>query len=212
MKNNNSRSNPLKSSVLVLNRLYMPVRVVDGKRAIILLYKDKAEVITVSEDQYLNYSFDTWLDKSNNGGIQSLDQVEYVKTPNIRIALPRVIRLYSYDGFQKGNVRFNRKNIFARDGYTCQYCGERKSENDLSLDHVVPRSRGGKSSWQNIVTACKSCNVRKGGRLLKNTDMELNKTPNAPSTNPVVKKHADMDKYSCWNVFLENASTVVKIN
>ncbi len=210
MSNNGTCQNPLENRVLVLNGLYLPIRLVSAHDAVVKLYKDKAEVITVKEETYMNFSYESWLKKSNNGGIQSLDIVEYIRTPSMQIAVPRVIRLYEYRDFQNVNVRFTRRNVFARDNHTCQYCGERKPTSKLSIDHVMPRSRNGSSTWTNVVTACKECNVRKGGRLLEETDMSLRKPPRVPTHNPIVKKHADKEKYQVWEQFLEDAPTVVK--
>ncbi len=204
------RQNPLKNRVLVLNELYMPIRVVYAKKAVVLLHKDKAEVITVQEESYLTFSYESWIEQSNNGGIESLNIVEYIHTPSMRIAVPRVIRLYDYRDYQNVDVHFNRKNVFVRDNHTCQYCGENKPESDLSIDHVVPRALDGKSTWTNVVTACKECNVRKGGRLLEETDMSLLQQPSVPSHNPVVKERANKRKYQVWNSFLEDAPTVVR--
>lgn len=210
MSNNHQHQNPLENQVLVLNGLYLPIRVVSAKKAVIMLHKDKAEVITVQEDSYLNFSFDTWIERSNNGGIDSLDIVEYIRTPSLRIAVPRVVRLYNYRDYQHVDVQFNRKNVFVRDDHTCQYCGEQKPESSLSIDHVIPRSKNGASTWTNVVTSCKECNVRKGGRLLEETDMSLLQKPTVPSHNPVVKKRANQRKYQVWQSFIEDSPTVVR--
>jgi 5-methylcytosine-specific restriction endonuclease McrA len=210
MSNESRKQNPLENRVLVLNGLYMPIRVVSAKKAVIMLHKEKVEVITVKEESYLNFSFDSWKKRSNNGGIDSLNIVEYIHTPSLRIAVPRIVRLYNYRDYQNVDVQFNRKNVFVRDDHTCQYCGEEKPESRLSIDHVIPRSRDGKSSWTNVVTACKECNVRKGERLLENTDMNLLRQPSVPSHNPIVKKRANQQKYKAWQSFLDDAPTVVR--
>jgi len=202
--------NPLENRVLVLNGLYLPIRLISARDAVVKLYKEKAEVITVQEDSYMNFGYETWMKKSNNGGIESLEVVEYIRTPSFRIAVPRVIRLYEYRDYQNVDVQFTRRNVFVRDNHTCQYCGEQKPTSGLSIDHVLPRSRNGSSSWTNVVTSCKECNVRKGGRLLEETDMNLRSKPTVPSHNPIVRKHATKEKYSDWEPFLEDTPTVVK--
>lgn len=206
------RKNPLKYRVLVLNKLFMPIRVVSARKAVIHLYKNKAEVITVADEDYYNYSFDRWVEVSNNGGIPTLDSEDYIHTPSYRIAVPRIIRLKKYEGFQEGKVNFTRRNVFTRDNYTCQYCGERKPRSELSIDHVTPRSKKGKTTWTNVVTACQDCNVAKGGRLLENTSMDLQKVPRPPSINPVVRKHARKEKYQVWQEFLEDTASIIKMS
>ena len=104
--------------------------------------------------------------------------------------MPRVIRLLTYDRLPRQKVKFNRRNIFARDGNRCQYCGKRFATSELSLDHVVPRSRGGRATWENIVCACLKCNVRKGGRTPREAGMRLIREPVEPRTSPSLSAQA----------------------
>ncbi len=138
---------PLDSSVLVLNRFYMAVRVVDVRRAMTLLYRGCAEVITIDNDLYSNYDFETWCEISELHAMDRQENEEFLRTPTSELLLPRIIRLNLYDKVPKSTVRFNRKNLFARDNYACQYCGQKKPVAQLSLDHVLPRSQGGKTTW-----------------------------------------------------------------
>ena len=195
---------PLDSSVLVLNRFYMAVRVVDVRRAMTLLYRNCAEVITIENDLYANYDFDSWCEVS---ALQRLDRQpdeEFLRTPTLELLIPRIIRLTLYDKVPKTTVRFNRKNLFARDNHACQYCGQRKPLSQLSLDHVLPRSQGGKTTWENVVCSCTACNSRKGGRTPCQANMKLLSKPVRPQANPAVTASLQDPRYATWKTFLPN--------
>jgi 5-methylcytosine-specific restriction endonuclease McrA len=100
------------------------------------------------------------------------------------VRIPRVVVLVAYDRVPRRNVRFSRRNIFVRDRNTCQYCGKLFPSSELNLDHVVPRSQGGKTSWENIVCSCIPCNKRKGGNRPAETGMRLVSAPRAPRWSP----------------------------
>ncbi|MGE5754213.1 MAG: HNH endonuclease, partial [Planctomycetaceae bacterium] len=108
-------------------------------------------------------------------------------------------------------VKFNRRNIFARDGNRCQYCGKKFPTNELSLDHVLPRSRGGQANWENIVCACLKCNVRKGGRTPWEAGLRLIREPVQPRTSPVISLKLSHGKYQSWRTFLDNAYWSVEL-
>jgi 5-methylcytosine-specific restriction endonuclease McrA len=100
-------------------------------------------------------------------------------------------------------VKFNRRNVFLRDENQCQYCGKKFGTNHLSLDHVIPRSRGGPSTWDNIVCACLKCNVRKGGRTPQEAGMRLYRLPSKPSRSPSLAHQLSSRKYAAWRNFLD---------
>ncbi|HEV2968692.1 MAG TPA: HNH endonuclease, partial [Pirellulales bacterium] len=102
-------------------------------------------------------------------------------------------------------LRFNRRNIFARDGNQCQYCGRHFPTSELSLDHVVPRSRGGDTCWENIVCACVSCNVKKGGRTPHEAHLKLVRPPVKPKRSPLLAVKLGNPKYESWKTFLDSA-------
>ena len=143
----------LSTQVLVLNRFFIPVSVTSLKRAFILLYGGAAKA--VSED-YETYDFNSWAD------VSTASEEDCVKTVSRIIKAPRVILLLRYEGYYKKQPRFNRINIFRRDNSTCQYCGKKFMKQELTLDHVVPKSQGGKSTWENVVCACGRCNRKNG--------------------------------------------------
>ena len=140
--------------VLVLNASYEPLNVTTVRRAHVLVFKGKAEVI------------------------EELD--EPLRSATVTFPRPHVIRLVQYVRVPRTLQRkISRRALFARDGWRCMYCGTNGGK--LTLDHVVPRSRGGDSVWENVVTSCAPCNLRKGNRLPHEVAMELKREPAAPA-------------------------------
>lgn len=196
----------LGASVLVLNRLYMAVHVVSVRRAFSLLCCELAEVIHLEEEgQFANYDFESWREVSEMRSQFKEPHEDWIRAVNFEIQVPRVIRLLFYDRVPKQGVRFNRRNIFARDNNRCQYCGKRFPTSELSLDHVVPRSREGETSWENIVCSCVKCNVRKGGRTPQEAGMHLIKQPVKPKRSPLLAMKLGNPKYESWKTFLDHA-------
>ncbi|MHC4605603.1 MAG: HNH endonuclease [Planctomycetota bacterium] len=192
----------LSSRVLVLNRNYVAVRVTTARRAFGLLFKECAEVLDFEDDRYLNFGFAEWIARSDDGYARNGGNGEYVRTPRHAILLPRVIRLMRYDRVPRNEVKFSRRNILARDEHRCQYCGARPPAGRLSLDHVVPKSRGGATSWTNVVAACGPCNGRKGGRLPAEAGMRLLRRPGAPRRSPFVTESMRGGRYEIWGRFV----------
>mgnify|MGYP000196719752 FL=1 len=139
--------------VLVLNQDYSPLSVCSAERAFLLLYLEKAELVHDDPDQR-------------------------IRTVDAEYPMPSVIRLQKYIFIPYKNVILTRQNVFKRDGHKCQYCGKAK---DLTIDHVLPKSKGGKSTWNNLVTACKKCNSLKGDKTPEEAGMPLAKAPFKPS-------------------------------
>jgi 5-methylcytosine-specific restriction endonuclease McrA len=204
-------SHALDGSVLVLNRLYMAVHIISVRRAFCLLFKELAEVITIDDGQYVSFDFDSWRDVSEARRHFRGPDDEFIRTVHYEIQVPRIIRLIAYDRPPRQRVKFNRRNLFARDSNRCQYCGKRFATSELSLDHVVPRSRGGRATWQNIVCACLRCNVRKGGRTPQEANMKLFREPVEPRTSPSVTLKLSHRKYRSWKTFLDNAYWSVEL-
>ncbi len=195
----------LNASVLVLNRHYMAVHVVGVRRAFGLLLNQLAEVIHIEDGQYGNYDFQSWREISELRAEFKEPEEDWVRSVNFEVCVPRVLRLLYYDRLPKQRVRLNRRNIFARDGNLCQYCGKRYSTSELSLDHVVPTCRGGGTSWENLVCACVKCNVRKGGRTPKQAGMKLICKPVRPKRSPMLTVKLGNPKYASWKTFLDTA-------
>ena len=196
----------LSSSVLVLNRFYMAVQVVSARRAFTLLFKESAEVVDVADSRYDSYSFESWKEVSEyRAQFEDTRNGDWVRTVSFDMKVPRIIRLLIYERLPRRTVKLNRRNIFARDDNRCQFCGRRFPTSELSLDHIVPRSRGGEASWENVVCACTSCNKRKGGRTPKEAGMKLIRHPVMPRRSPVLYLKLRSGKYETWKQFLDNA-------
>ncbi len=203
--------NGLDCNVLVLNKHYMAIRIVGVRRAFSLLFRELAEVVSFEQDRYSNYDFENWCELSQLRRNFEPDVHDWISTVNFHIAVPRIIRLLFYDRLPRNQVKFNRRNIFARDKNSCQYCGKRYATSELSLDHVVPRSLGGRAIWENIVCACTKCNSRKGGRTPYQAGMKLIVKPARPSHNPLVHVHLGHQRYKSWKQFLDHAYWSVEL-
>lgn len=208
------KTTALDSHVLVVNKLWMAIKVINARRAFSLLVRDMAEVIRVDDGSYTGHNFDSWTDISSLRSELQAEQTEpyeWVRTVRMDIAVPKVIRLLGYDKLPKQEVKLNRRNIFARDHNTCQYCGKGFPTSELSLDHIHPRSQGGGSSWTNLVCCCVRCNAQKGGRTPKQAHMKLIRKPVKPTHNPLVPVRAGHQKYASWRAFLDNAYWSVEL-
>jgi len=209
---NSSPNSALDASVLVLNKLFMAIHIISVRRAFCLLAKDLAEVVSLEDGQFTTYDFTSWREVSEYRARHfRQEDDDWVRTVNTEIQVPRVIRLIDYDRLPKQTVKFNRRNIFARDHNQCQYCGKKFATSDLSLDHIVPRSQGGGSSWENVVCACIDCNVRKGGRTPRQAHMGLIRKPEKPKRSPLLNLKLTSKKYQSWKTFLDNAYWSVEL-
>jgi 5-methylcytosine-specific restriction endonuclease McrA len=202
----------LDAKVLVLNRVYAAVRVIDARRAFTMLVKDIAEVVSIENGSYANYSFLSWADAAAFQREHEREQHDWVMTSRIAIAVPKIIRLLGYDRFPKEHVKLNRRNIYARDGNRCQYCGKHFPTRELTLDHVNPRVQGGENTWINLVCACVKCNARKGGRTPDQAGMRLMRQPVKPKRNPAITLRLGSPKYQSWKAFLDEAYWTVELS
>ena len=184
----------LDGRVLVLNRSYMPIHVTSARRAFVLIYADVARAV---DADYQTFDFDQWRRlRPNRVGDEG------VGTPSGTIMVPRVIVLQYYDRVPKRHVRYSRINVFARDKYTCQYCGECPPRSHLNLDHVVPRTLGGQTTWENVVASCVDCNRRKGGRTPQQARLRLRRKPVRPRWTPLMNLAISKPRYDEWRPFL----------
>ena len=201
----------LNSNCLLLNAHYMALRVVSVRRAFTLLFKHDAErqpvaeVVNVEDGQYVSYDFADWAELSAFKQEFEPHKHDWVRTVRSPLLVPRIIRVLTFSKLPKRQVKFNRRNIFARDRNICQYCGGRFSSSELSLDHVIPRSQGGTNRWENIVCACVRCNVRKGGRTPGQASIRLIRKPVKPRRNPCTSVRLSDARYASWKEFLDAA-------
>ena len=189
----------MSSDVLVLNRNFYAVHIANWQRALSLVYADHARVV---DDEYRTYNFEDWRELSQM--IQSHPS-GFVTTPKFRIAIPEVIVLRHYDKMPVGEIKFTRRNIYEHYGNHCCYCGHKFSTHDLNLEHVLPKSRGGKTDWTNIVTSCIPCNLRKADKLPAEAGMKLLIKPSKPkwrgSASLVLK--APFKMKASWQRFID---------
>jgi len=199
-----ARATALQAHVLTLNRGYVAFQIITARRAVCLLVKGLAEVVNVEDGHFRSYNFEDWRDISELKleFAERDDEEDWLNSVSFSLEVPRVIRLLRYDRVPQHVVKFNRRNIFLRDHSHCQYCNRRFPASQLSLDHVIPRSRGGRTTWDNIVSACLKCNVAKGGRTPREAGMALASRPRKPSRSPLLAQTVNSQKYASWRSFL----------
>lgn len=191
----------LDQQVLVLNRLWQAVNVCSARRALSLLFQGQAQVVLGDQDGvFQTYSFNEWRDFSEQD-----PHPESIFTISFRIRVPKVIMLLVFDRLPKQEVKFTRHNIFERDHNTCQYCGKQLDRRDLNLDHVIPRDRGGPTTWENIVCSCIPCNTRKANRTPAEAGLRLIKKPSKPKWRPFVQFTFSARAHQDWKHFLDVA-------
>jgi 5-methylcytosine-specific restriction endonuclease McrA len=205
----------LGAKVLVLNRLYVAVRVVSARRAFCMLFRNLAEVIHVENgaegSRFQSYTFETWAEIAALQAQIEREKYDWVRTVRYEMAVPRIIRLLGYDRLPEQTVKLNRRNLFARDRNQCQYCGRHFPTSDLSIDHVMPRALGGGDTWENLVCACIKCNARKGGRTPEQAGIKLKRKPERPKRNPLIALRLGNEKYASWKEFLDAAYWSVEL-
>jgi 5-methylcytosine-specific restriction endonuclease McrA len=163
-------------STLLLNSSYEPLRVISWQKAITLFFLGKVEVVE-------NY------DRS-------------VRSVYLAIKVPAVVRLLKFVKLHSRKPPLTKINLLTRDSFACQYCQKNLSTEESTIDHVVPRSKGGKTTWENVVIACPQCNRKKGGRTPKEAKMALQTSPNAPNWLPVINIHLKTNVPKKWKIFL----------
>lgn len=166
---------------LLLTPWYFPHKILRWQDAVTMVFLDKADVVVEYEDE--------------------------IRSPSISMLVPAVIRVRKAMRSMKRKVKFSRVNVYTRDDYSCQYCGDRLRSKFLSYDHVVPRAAGGRTEWTNIVTACKPCNGKKGSRTCDEAGMWPRREPRQPKTLPLAGPILDPDNAPIeWRDFLPAAA------
>jgi 5-methylcytosine-specific restriction endonuclease McrA len=189
----------LNTKVLVLNRSFLPVHITSVRRALTLLY---CEIALAVDTEYRTFDFKSWMHLEPRG--------ETLGLVSRSMRLPRVILLRGFDRVPRREVRFSRYNVYARDRGQCQYCGRRFPRSELNLDHVVPRSRGGTSAWENVVCSCVVCNRTKGSRTPHEAGMRLVRPPYRPQWTPFVVETYRQRRHADWLPFLSVADTATE--
>jgi 5-methylcytosine-specific restriction endonuclease McrA len=188
-------SDVLATPVLVLNRHFEPVQLTTARRAFVLLYGGAAHALDEDGEAY---DFELWRTLPVRATDDALPIV------GARLRVPRIVHLSSYDRTPRVTVRLTRRNLMFRDGHQCQYCGKRPPLRELNIDHVVPRSRGGDDSWENLVTACRICNLRKGWKTPDEANMRLARRPFRPKwSNTAQILLGASSRFKEWEPFLK---------
>jgi 5-methylcytosine-specific restriction endonuclease McrA len=191
----------LERTVLVLNRLWQAVNVCSAKRAFCLLCSGHAQVVHAEGGSFFTHDFASWRDLSSREPCEE----DMVSTISLKIRVPRVIVLALFDRMPRKEVKFTRHNVFERDKNTCQYCGNHFERSDLNIDHVLPRDRGGQTTWENVVCSCITCNTRKGNRLPHEARMQLLRKPKRPKWRPFVNITFAGGIDTSWTHFIDLA-------
>lgn len=168
-----------------------------------MIYQDVARAV---DAEYQTFDFDAWRRLPVQEGALG------VGTPSGSLRVPRVIVLLFYDRVPKRHLRYSRVNVFARDKFTCQYCGDRPPRSRLNLDHVIPRALGGKTTWENVVASCVDCNRRKGGRTPHQASFRLMRKPERPRWTPLVNLASAASRHAEWRPFLGIVDDVLIAN
>ena len=196
----------LSSPVLVLNRLWQPVHTCSVRRALKLLCLGHAQVVqTEGEAKYQTHDLSSWAEHSVNTVREVAHDVvhELIHSVKVAILAPKIIVLGAYDRLPRMEVKFTRQNVFLRDKFVCQYCRRKFSQKDLNLDHVHPRDKGGKTTWENIVTSCIRCNTKKANKLLHEANMRLLAEPKRPRWRPLFVMRTETRTHQSWQQFIQ---------
>lgn len=203
--------NVMSLQVLSLNKVYQPLGLISVKDAVDAIFAERAEII----DEEINGGFsshnvNSWMELSLLKGMmmeESKDDIDEIWINRIEpyFIAPKVIRYLNYDKSHIKQVKFSRRNIIARDNQTCIYCNKKFSIEDLQLEHIIPRSRGGKTTWTNTATACHKCNQKKANRTPKEANMKLHWKPIKPKflpkNNNILGRHP---QYKFWEQFVSD--------
>jgi len=184
-----------KKDVLVLNKYWQPIYVVTLEEAVCILFQGRGKIVL---DDFGLLDFEDWMEHSET--ILGMKSYDVITTARKRLVLPSIIYMHK-NGYQpRWKVSLTRQNVYARDGGRCQYCGKNLKRTESTYDHVLPRSRGGKTTWENIVLCCKKCNAKKGDKTPEEAGMRLLKEPRMPKRFEMLAR-----KRPEWKRFLDQA-------
>ena len=178
----------------------MALTTINVRRAFILIFRDVAEILSIESDNYITHNFLSWKNLSQTQWKLNNDNHYWINCVNFHLMTPKIIRLTQFNQLPYRKVRLTKRNLYARDRHVCQYCGENFPQHELSLDHIIPKSQGGKSTWKNMVCACVPCNAHKDNKTPEQANMKLIKNPNVPKISPVMTKHIDTNPE--WEPFI----------
>ncbi len=197
----------LGKKVLVLNKYWQAINLSTARRAFCLLFVGSAKAIVESKEGFRTLDFREWVEYS----LSNPDGKDSVKTVKWVIRIPPIILLSHYTGYPLLSVKLTRKNVYKRDNYTCQYCGKKFPPEYLNIDHVIPRHRGGKTTWENVVCSCLWCNLKKGGKTLEESGMKLLRKPRAPQCLLIHQEEVRKFAHPSWRHFVDFSEWKVKV-
>lgn len=197
--------------VLSLNKVYQPMGLISVKEAVEAIFAERAEIIEEElNGTFSNHNVNSWLELSamkklfKEEGEEGINDL-WINWTDPAFVVPRVVRYLNYDKSYVRRVKFSRRNIITRDNYHCIYCNKKFAIEDLQLEHIIPRSRGGKTTWENTATSCYKCNQKKSNKTPKEAGMKLHWKPIKPKFLPKNNKIIVHDpRYKFWEQFISD--------
>jgi 5-methylcytosine-specific restriction endonuclease McrA len=186
----------LNMPTLVLNKTWTPINVTTARRAIVLSFLELAGIVDVPSFEL--FSFENWVKRGPTNG-------KVIHGVDVAFDVPEVVVVKQYDKVPTGGIVFSRRNLYRRDRFACQYCHAKPGSEELTIDHIVPKSRGGRTTWENCVLACLNCNTRKGNRSPREASMTLQTTPKKPAWSPLYAFARRSNRPKSWDAFLSEA-------
>lgn len=190
----------LNEPTLVLNKNWHPINVIRAKTAFKKVISEKA--LLLDHNDWSTYGLDDWIEKFSYKNDSIPDGIDVVPSGKISIKLPELIVLNKYDRVPRTDVKLTRRNLLIRDNWTCQYTGKKLRGEDISIDHIIPRTQGGTTTWNNVVICDWKINAKKAGRTPEQAGLRLLKKPSKPQWNPLYSHYVTKIKKS-WSKFLK---------
>jgi len=181
---------------LVLNKAWIPVHIISWRKGMSLIYQNNAHAL---DRDFIAYDFQNWLEFST----KNAHDYAKVHTVSMAIAVPEIIVLTKYDKLPTRDVKYSRENVYHRDHNKCMYCGVQFTIKEMTIDHIIPKSHGGRTTWDNVVAACKPCNNKKADRTPIQAGMKLIKQPKKPNwINPITSVRSKAHICVSWQKFM----------
>jgi 5-methylcytosine-specific restriction endonuclease McrA len=192
----------LESPVLVLNKNWVPVRIQSLRDSMGKIFNERAKF--VNPDDYSIFDWEEWVDEFSIPNDKThLVSFELIKSKTFSVRKPEVIICSKYNKVPRTDIKLTRRNLLIRDNFTCQYTGKRVSSKDSTLDHIIPRSKGGQNTWDNLVICCSSTNLKKGDRTPKEAGLTLLREPRQPTWSPLFSFLNRRDRPESWDKFIK---------
>ena len=189
----NKRRKPLNRLVLVLNRNWFPVSITTVRRALTSVFRGSALII--EPESYMALEFEEW------AGLSVTEDEDFIATSSVKIKIPEIIIMQSYGGTFTKRVKLSKRSLLARDNYTCQLC-QSKPPVRATIDHVIPKSKGGRTSWTNCVIACRKCNEKKGNKTPQELGLNIEVAARHNTRHPVLSLVHPNQRVKSWDKFI----------